>query len=314
MGDNIMAKIVVGGSIAYDNIMDFPGYFKEHILPDKIDTLNVSFLVSGLKKVRGGTAPNISYNLALVGQSPVVLGTAGKDFYEYKSWLNENGVSTDFVRILEDDYTASCFIITDLSNNQITGFYPGAMAKDPEISLKELDMSDVDMVIVAPTEPAAMLKWVKDCKELRIPYLFDPGMQIPRLSPQALTEGLTGAEILIYNEYEHEMLMNKTGLSQKEILDRVNLEVTTLGEKGSVLRKEDKEVFIPAAKPSRVADPTGAGDAYRAGLLKGWFENASLSAMGQYASITAVYAVENKGATEHKYTIEEFEKRLRENY
>ena len=309
-----MNKVLVCGSIAYDNIMDFPGLFKDHIIPEKIHALNISFLVNSLKKVRGGTAPNIAYNLALIGEKPSVVGTAGKDFYEYRDWLKENGVETGHIKILEDDYTASCFITTDMSNNQITGFYPGAMSKDPEISLKDLDTGEIAMVVIAPTEPEAMVKWARECREMGMPYLFDPGMQIPRLSGKELMDGIMGAKIAIFNEYEYNMMVEKTGLSKEDILNNVDLLVETLGGKGSVLRTRHERAHIPAAKPERVVDPTGAGDAYRAGLLKGYFEGASLEVMGRYASITGVYAVEHKGGSEHRYTIDEFEKRYKENY
>ncbi len=309
-----MGKIVVCGSIAYDNIMDFPGLFKEQILPDKIHALNVSFLVRGLKRVRGGTAPNIAYNLALIGEKPMILGTAGKDFYEYRDWLGNNGVDTSLVRIIEDDYTASCFITTDLVNNQITGFYPGAMSKDVEISLKDLNLKGVSMVIIAPTEPNAMMKWALECKELGIPYMFDPGMQIPRMSADELIKGIMGAKIAVFNEYEYDLMKRKTGLTKEDILNRVELLVETLGAKGAILKTRSHRIHIPAAKPVNVVDPTGAGDAFRAGLLKGYFEGASLEKTGRYASVTAVYATEHKGATEHRYGIDEFRRRYTENY
>lgn len=309
-----MGKILVCGSIAYDNIMDFPGRFKEHILPDKIHNLNVSFLVNSLKRLRGGTAPNIAYNLALTGQNPAIVGTAGRDFSDYRDWLNENSIDTEYIRLLEDDFTASCFITSDISGNQITGFYPGAMARDCEISLKHLDLDDVQMAIVAPTEPDAMIKWATECRELDIPYLFDPGMQIPRLSGQELIEGMMGASIVVFNEYEYDMMMEKTMLSTDDLLCNVELVVITLGEKGSILQNRREKVQVPAAKPIEVVDPTGAGDAYRAGLLKGYFEKTSLQTMGKYASVTAVYAVEHKGATEHRYTMDEFDMRYNENF
>lgn len=309
-----MKRIIVCGSIAYDHIMDFPGKFEEQILPDRISNLNVSFLARSLKKVRGGTAPNIAYSLAMTGQKPEVFGTAGKDFYEYRDWLEANGVGTSLIRILEEDFTASCFITTDLSNNQITGFYPGAMSRDPELSLTDVDKEGVSIVIVAPTEPAAMTKWCDECRKIGVPYLYDPGMQIPRLSGNELARGILGARIVIFNEYEYDLMLARTGLTIEEILNNAELVVRTMGEKGSELRTAKERIHVPAAKPSRVIDPTGAGDAYRAGLLKGYFEGASLDVMGKYANIAAVYAVEHKGATEHKFTIEEFYSRYNENY
>ena len=275
---------------------------------------NISFLVKSLKKVRGGSAPNIAYNLALTGLEAEILGTAGADFDSYRQWLEEIGVGTGLVRIREDDFTASCFINTDLSGNQITGFYPGAMAYDEKISMLEIPMDDVSMVIIAPTEPAAMSRWCDELQKIGIPYLYDAGMQIPRLEPDDLAKGILGARIVIFNEYEYAMMRKKTGLTMGDILAGAELAVITLGEKGSELWTKDGRVTVPAAKPVRVVDPTGAGDAYRAGLLKGYFEGASLEKMGKYASVSAVYAVEHKGATEHRYTMDEFYARYRENF
>lgn len=309
-----MGKIIVAGSIAYDHIMEFPGYFSELIIADNIDRLNISFLVRSLKKVRGGTAPNIAYNLALTGQEAEILGTAGSDFGSYRQWLDENGVGTSLVRIREDEFTASCFINTDLSGNQITAFYPGAMAYDVRISMFDVPMDDVSMVIIAPTEPAAMSKWCDELQRIGIPYLYDAGMQIPRLAPEDLVKGILGARIVIFNEYEYAMMRKKTGLTMGDILARVEMVVITLGDKGSELRTKNQTMRVPAAKPVKVVDPTGAGDAYRAGLLKGYFEGAGLEKMGRYASVSAVYAVEHQGATEHRYTMDEFWKRYRENF
>jgi adenosine kinase len=309
-----MKKVLVCGSIAYDHLMDFPGLFKEQILPEKIHTLNVSFLVNSFKKMRGGTAPNIAYNLALVGISPLILGTAGQDFREYGGWLKANGIDINYIKILNDDYTASCFITTDLANNQITEFYPGAMVNDPELSLKDIPLKEVAMVVIAPTDPTAMIKWALECRELGIPYLFDPGMQLPRLPVADLVRGILGARIIVFNEYEYSLMLEKTGLTREEILNSVELIVETLGAKGSRLTNKQQQVHVPAAKETEVVDPTGAGDAYRAGLLKGYFEGVSLERMGQYASVTAVYAIEHKGGTGHKYTAEEFTKRFQENF
>lgn len=309
-----MGKIVVAGSIAYDNIMEFPGYFKDQIIPEKINELNISFLVKSLKKVRGGTAPNIAYSLALTGQMPEVIGTVGCDFESYRQWMVSNGIGTGLIRVKEDDFTASCFINTDLSNNQITGFYPGAMAYDPEISMLDVPMKEVSMVVIAPSEPAAMSKWCDELQRIGVPYLYDSGMQIPRMSANELVRGILGARIVIFNEYEYGMMLKKTGLDIEDILSKVEIFVVTMGEKGSELWSGKERVRVPAAKPIQVIDPTGVGDAYRAGLLRGYFEGAGLERMGRYGSITAVYALEHKGATEHRYTIEELNNRYKENF
>jgi adenosine kinase len=188
------------------------------------------------------------------------------------------------------------------------------MAKDPEISLTEIDLNDVSIMIVAPTEPEAMSRWCDECRKIGVPYLYDPGMQIPRLSATELMQGILGASIVIFNEYEYEMMLSKTGLTIEEILNNVELVVKTMGDKGAVLRNKNERVHVPAAKTLKVVDPTGAGDAFRAGLLKGYFEGASLDVTGKYASISAVYAVEHMGPTEHKYTLDEFYKRYYENF
>ena len=223
-------------------------------------------------------------------------------------------MGTGLVRVREDDFTASCFINTDLSGNQITGSYPGAMAYDELISMSDIPMDDVLMVIIAPTDPAAMNKWCDELQNIGIPYLYDFGMQIPRMQPEDLIKGILGARIVIFNEYEYEMMRKKTGLTMDDILDRVEIAVVTLGEKGSELRSRNETVRVRAARPTRIADPTGAGDAYRAGLLKGYFEGAGLEKMGKYASVTSVYAIEQLGATEHRYMLDEFYERYRENY
>ncbi len=309
-----MGKIIVAGSIAYDHIMEFPGHFKDQIIPERIDELNISFLVNSLKKVKGGTAPNIAYSLSLIGQEPEVLGTVGSDFEDYRRWLESKGVGTSLIRVKEDDFTASCFINTDLSNHQITGFYPGAMAYDTQISMLDIPMDDVSMVIVAPTEPAAMVRWCDELRRIGVPYLYDCGMQIPRLTANELVAGVLGARIVVFNEYEYDMLLKKTSLTAEEILNHVEIIVVTMGEKGSALRTRTENVRVPAARPVQVVDPTGAGDAYRAGLMKGYLEGTGLEQMGRYASVTAVYAVEHKGATEHSYTIDEFNNRYKENF
>ncbi len=307
-------NVVVLGSIAFDNLMQFPGLFSEHILPCNIGSLNVSFLVDSLRKSRGGTAPNIAYNLALAGLKPAIAGTAGCDFAEYRQWLENCGVDTSFVRISEDDYTATCFITTDKAGNQITGFYPGAMAKDEMISIRDVISEDTAMAVIAPTIPAAMAKWACECAGSRVPYLYDPGMQIPRMEPEDLAAGILGSAITVMNEYEYMMMKKKTGLDKSDIVKKVKLFVETLGAGGSILTTGEGEIAVPAARPLRVVNPTGAGDAYRAGLLKGYLEGMPQEIIGKYASVTAVYAVEYMGSTEHYYTADDFIKRYEENY
>lgn len=307
-------KIVVTGSIAFDHIMDFPGHFKDHILPEKTHMLNVSFLVDSLKKLRGGCACNIAYNLSLIGEKPVIMGTAGMDFNEYNEWLKSYGVDTSAVKIIENEYTATCFVTTDLNDNQITGFYPGAMQYADRLSFKNLDYKKIKMAVISPNDPIAMCKYARECKELNIPYIYDPAHQIPRLSREELLDGIAGSKATISNDYEIQMISNKIGCTENDLLNYTEILIITKGAEGSIIKNKNKEVAIPAAKAYEVLDPTGAGDAYRAGIIKGVLNNYSYEYMGRVASVSAVYAVEKHGTTEHYFTKEDFEQRFRENY
>lgn len=308
-------KVIVSGSIAYDHIMDFPGYFKDHILPDKIHILSVSFLVDRLEKMRGGCAPNIAYSLALLGMRPYVFGAAGKDFAEYCRWMEDNNIDTSLVRVYEDIFTASAFITNDLSDNQITGFYPGAMEHAKDMSLTDIDFKNaIDLVVIAPNNPHAMVRAVEECKLLDVPYLYDPGMQMPRLTAEDLLNGIKGAKLLIVNDYELEMLGAKTGLTKADMLKMSEIVITTYGEEGCTVERGEEFVNVPSCKAFDVVDPTGAGDAFRAGVVKAVLEDKSLADMGRLGNLTAVYAVEQYGTTNHAYDLDDFNKRFIENY
>ncbi len=307
-------RIFVTGSIAYDYIMVFPGRFRDHILPDKMHVLSVSFLVDSLDRRRGGTAANISYSLALLGQKPVLVGTVGEDFDEYRQWLQQAGVDTSGVRVIPSEHTASCFINTDLQDNQITAFYPGAMTKAATLSLREVGATSDDLVIIAPNDPGAMVKYVDECRAAGIGYLYDPAMQLPRLEPAQLEAGCAGARILAGNDYEFGMMAEKMGITENELRRRVPITVMTLGEEGSLITVKGDEYRIPAATPKKVVDPTGAGDAFRGGLLAGYSQGLSWEVTGRLAALSAVYAVENPGPQEHGYTLDEYLARYRDNF
>ncbi|MBI2266874.1 MAG: carbohydrate kinase family protein [Armatimonadetes bacterium] len=307
-------RIVITGSLAYDHIMDFPGYFNEHILADRLPKINVSFLVSSLKKLRGGCASNIAYSLALLGESPWIMGTVGEDFGEYRTWLESNGVVTDLIRVIPGEFTASCFVTTDRDNNQITGFYPGAMRYAHTLSFQDVNPQEIHIAVISANDPEAMNKYAKECKEFRIPYVYDPGHQIPRLSPEELLFGIKGSEVTIVNSYELGMIGSRTGLSEAEIARQTNMLIVTYDSKGSVIRTNGSVHKIPPARADRVVDPTGAGDAYRAGILKGILHGYSHEEMGLLASVAAVYVVESVGTNTHAFTREEFEKRFKENF
>lgn len=300
--------ITVTGSLAFDHIMDFPGNFSDHIMPDKIHQINLSFLVNTLKKQKGGTAGNIAYNLALLKQPVSILGAAGKDFSEYANFLEENGVDISQIQIVEDS-TSTAFIMTDLKDNQITAFYPGAMSENSSLTLNQ-----TDLVVISPNDPQAMINFAKQCQDLEIPYMLDPGMQLPRLKAEDLQEMLKGATILIGNDYEIELLSKKIQETRDNLLERVEILITTLGEKGSVIQNKDQTSQIASAKPTEVIDPTGAGDAYRAGFLAGYLKKLDLKTCGQMGSVASCYAIEKYGTTSHNFTVSEFEKRYQENY
>ncbi|OEU82882.1 MAG: carbohydrate kinase [Desulfobacterales bacterium S5133MH4] len=306
-------KILVSGSLAYDRIMDFPGRFSDHILPDKIHILNVCFTVNGLKEKFGGTAGNIAYSLALLEESPLILAAAGKDFDRYETWLRKHQLSLEGIRRISEELTAGAYITTDLADNQITGFNPGTM-KYP--SLFEFDGVDPKktLAIVAPGNIEDMLTYSSTCKERNIPYIFDPGQSIPALSGDRLIEMLTGSSLLISNDYELEMILRAAGLEKTQILQRTAGIITTLGEDGSLICTRDQEIKIHAARASRVQDPTGAGDAYRAGLIKGLVLGKSLPDAARMGGVCASYAVECHGTQEHWFSQEEFWDRYQANF
>lgn len=306
-------RIVVSGSIAYDYIMVFPGQFKDHILPDKVHVLSVSFLVETLKKMRGGTAPNIAYNLALLGAAPAVLGTVGQDFGEYRDWLEQRGVDTGLIKVIEDDFTSSCFVNTDLSANQITAFYPGAMNHAHTQHVHDL-AAKPDFVIIAPNDPKVMAQHVAECRELEIPYMYDPSMQAPRMTGEELKAGAAAARVLIGNDYEFAMMAEKIGCTEDELRRLVPLTIVTKGAEGATIYAEDEAIEIPAADTPGVVDPTGAGDAFRAGFVRGYLAGLPLAVAGRMASLAAVYAIEQRGAQEHAYSAADFVERYVENF
>lgn len=322
-------SIVVTGSIAYDYIMSFPGCFREHILPERIESLSVSFLVDSMHKRRGGCAPNIAYSLALLGERPRVMGTVGQDFAEYRAWLEEQGIDTSAIKEIEDEFTASYFVSTDQENNQIASFYTGAMAQAHTLSFKDQDYATIDVAIISPNDPQAMVQYARDCQELGIPYIYDPSQQIIRLSGEELREGVRGARMLILNDYEYEMFQKKTGLSEAEILTLTPTIVVTKGERGSTVicldcEPEDliglpdasrlKVIEIPVVPPRCVSDPTGVGDAYRAGVIKGLVCGYSWETIGRLASLAATYVIETYGPQSHRYTPFEFVARYQEHF
>jgi adenosine kinase len=300
--------------MAYDYIMSFPGRFVEHILPDQLAILSVSFLVDSMRRERGGCGGNIAYNLALLGQRPLLMATVGQDAPEYVAWLREHGVDTSGVLQLTDEFTASFFVSTDRDNNQIASFYTGAMAKAVRLSFKNNNPTAIDLAIISPNDPGAMVKYARECQELGIPYIYDPSQQIPRLAPAELVEGIQGAKGLIVNDYEFGMIKKQTGLSADEIQALTEVVVVTCGERGSTVRTADGIWEIPSVPPRRVADPTGVGDAYRAGFMTGMRLGLAWDVAGCIGSLAATYVLEEHGTQRHHYSVESFSRRYCETF
>ncbi len=305
-------RIVVTGSIAFDYLMSFPGKFTEHFLPEHFSRVSLSFLVDTMDKRRGGCAPNIAYTLALLGERPLLMATAGQDFPEYRRWLEAAGVDTSLVKEVPDKFTASFFCSTDQANNQIASFYTGAMAHASELSFRTI--GPVDLVIISPNDPAAMTQYAEECRTMGIRYVFDPGQQCARMSGDELANGLRGAFVVICNDYELELIREKTGLGEADILERAAVLVVTRGEHGSTVLQPGERVNVPAVTPHRIADPTGVGDAYRGGFLKGLAAGAPLGDCAKLGSVAATYALEHLGGQSHAYTLAEFRERYEQHF
>jgi len=298
-------KILVSGSLAYDRIMDFPENFADHILPDKIHILNVCFIVNGVKEQFGGTAGNIAYNLTLLGEKPLVLACAGKDFETYARWLENLGLSLEGIRVIEDELTAGAYITTDRSDNQITGFNPGAMRYQCRYVVDGMD-ANAALAIVAPGNLQDMVDFATIYRRKNIPYICDPGQSIPALSKEKLLHMITGSHVFISNDYELEMVMRITGEDKQQLLRRTNAMVTTLGEKGCSLTTGDDEFMIPAVTGIKAVDPTGAGDAFRAGFIKGLKAGRDFLESSKMGVISASFSVECSGTQCHCFTLEDF--------
>jgi len=305
-------NIIVTGSIAFDYLMSFPGKFTEHFLPDHMSRLSLSFLVDSMDKRRGGCAPNIAYTLALLGERPRLMATAGQDFGEYREWLQSAGVDCSLVRQVEGKFTASFFCSTDVENNQIASFYTGAMAHAGELSFRTV--RGCDLAIISPNDPAAMVQYAEECRTLNVPYIFDPGQQVARLSGDELRDGLAGARILICNDYELEIIKQKTGFDEDQIWTHTDALVVTQGEHGSSVVHDGHRIDVPAVMPHRIVDPTGVGDAFRGGFMKGMAAGAGYQICARLGSVAATYALEHLGGLSHAYTWNEFKARYEHHF
>ena len=301
------------GSVAYDYLMTFLGLFKEQILPERLASISLSFLVESMSKQRGGIAPNIAYTMALLGEKPRVMATVGEDFGDYRTWLDSKGVDTTLMQVVPGLFTASFFATTDQASAQIASFYPGAMGHSATQSIKELDKKP-DLVIVSPSAPDAMMKFPAECRELGIPYLYDPSQQVLRLEGHELARDMEGAYFLFCNDYEFGLISKKTGWSLDQILEHVKVLVITRGKDGADLYSDGDSVHIPTVPEDEIVDPTGVGDAFRGGFLAGYSHGFDWKLCGEIGSLSAVYCLEQRGTQNHSYTPAEFVKRFRQHF
>ena len=302
--------ILVSGSMAYDRIMNFSGRFSDHILPDQLDNINISLLVDSLTEHIGGTAGNIAYSLSLLGEKPRILASMGRDYHRYFEWLEQCGISTDDIRIVEDELTAGAYITTDLNANQFTGFNPGAMKHQAGFSYDGVDASGT-MAIVGPGNLADMMEFTAKNSELGIYTIFDPGQSLPIWEPEALSRCIGQSNMLICNEYELGMITNSTGRSREELAGMVEHLVVTLGAEGAEFHSQGASERVPVV-PADAVDPTGAGDAFRGGLIKGLAHGAGIKRAVQMGAVCGYYAVQVNGTQTYRYTQAEYDAKLRE--
>ena len=310
-------RVVVTGSVAFDYLMTFSDRFLDVLVPDRMHRLSVSFRVDAMRRVRGGCAPNIAYSLARLGADAVIMATAGSDAREYRDWLAEAGVDVSLLRIHDDIFTASFFVTTDRDQNQVGTFYSGAMDRARDLSFDAVDPAAVAMAIIAPNDPQAMARYTRECRALRIPFMYDPSQQVAQLGGEDLLAGLEGAAIFIGNEYEFGVIEKKTELAEAELRARVPVLIVTRGSEGSTIALRDgaQTITVPPARVEATeVDPTGVGDAYRAGLLAARLAGLPWDVAGRVGSIAAVYALETIGPQPQPYTLAEFRARYEANF
>lgn len=305
--------ILLTGSVAFDYLMTFPGLFKEQILPERLEKISLSFLVDSMSRQRGGVAPNIAYNMALLGEHPRVMATVGEDFEDFRIFLEGAGVDTSLMEVVPGLFTASFFATTDQSNAQLASFYPGAMGEAAKQSILKVSHRP-DLVIVSPNSPEAMTKFAGECRKASIPYLYDPSQQILRLDGPELARDMEGAQFLFVNDYEFGLIVKKTGWALEQILEHVQIVVVTRGKDGADLYNKSEQVYIPTVPERRIIDPTGVGDAFRGGFLAAYSHGWDWALCGQVGSLSAVYCLEVKGSQNHTYTRKEFIHRFREHF
>lgn len=308
-------SIIVHGALAFDRIMTFPGRFRDNILPDKIHNLNVSFYIDHMDELRGGTGGNVVYTLALLGQSPTLVSSIGRDGDSYLEFLQEHQIDLRGVRQVQEEATATASIITDLDNNQMTAFFVGAAAYPTPFDFSQCDAATTLVIFTPANNKADTISFIEQCKSSGIRYIFDPGQTTPDFNGKELKEIINGAYILTVNDYELALIMKKTGLTEANLMERTQILITTLGKKGSVIKTRDHQVIdIPALRQDTMKDPTGAGDAYRAGLLTGLAHNLDLAQCGRLAATAASYSIEHVGTQSHTFKMDDFRERYTQSF
>lgn len=306
--------ILVSGSLAYDRIMDFTGKFSDHIMPDKLDNINVSFTVNGMSENFGGTAGNIAYCLTRLNENPRVLATIGYDYHRYYEWFSQHKISTDDVSIIESEATASAYITTDSSDNQITGFNPGAMKFGSGFDFQGIKPSEC-IAIVAPGNLGDMASYTDVHKEKGIYSIFDPGQSLPVWDGPALANCISQSNMLVSNDYELSLILDKTGLTMDSLKASVETIVTTKGEQGcDIYAGSGQVVSVPVVDTDNVVDPTGAGDAFRGGLIKGLIDGVSIERACQMGTVCSHYVIQSYGTQKYSFTSDEFNKKLTESF
>ena len=303
---------LICGSLAYDTIMVFPDQFKNHILPDKVHILNVSFLVPRMRREFGGCAGNIAYNLKLLGGDPIPMATVGQDFGPYREWFTEHGIDMSQVKVIDELFTPQAFITTDLDNNQITAFHPGAMMRSYEHHVK--DVAGVTFGIVSPDGREGMLQNATEFAEAGIPFIFDPGQAMPLFNGAELRHFIEQADYVTVNDYESNLLQERTGWSENEIMQRVKAYITTRGPHGSQIHTAEKSYDIPPAHERRVTDPTGCGDAFRAGLIFGIEKGYDWLTIGRMGNLMGALKVEHPGTQNQRFDYDEFNEQFKQQF
>ncbi len=303
---------LICGSLAYDTIMVFPDRFKEHILPEKVHILNVSFMVPQMRREFGGCSGNIAYNLNLLGGDGLPMGTVGQDFDPYAKWMSECGIDQKYLKKIDSEYTAQAFITTDLDDNQITAFHPGAMNNAHENVIPKQD--GITLALISPDGKDGMVKHAQQCVDAGIPFMFDPGQGMPMFDGEELLKFVEQATYVCVNDYESQLLQERTGLSIQQIAGKVEAVIVTRGGEGSVIHTDTKSIEIPAVKASAVQDPTGCGDAYRGGLIYGLMNNLGWEVTGRIAALMGAIKVAHNGTQNHKYSLNEFKEQYKKEF